>query len=331
MKLIFLILIALISGWSAARCQDTECTGEWEKYKTNPVLGKEVGAISDACVLKSNDGTYRMYYSLYEQYGLVLSESSDGIKWGAPVVCLTTAFDTLGWEQDISQPFVLLKDGTWHLWYAGVVWDANAEGHAGIGYAVSRDGKSWTRKSAVPVLKANTAWEKGSVSGSHVIWDEKEKLFKMWYSAGDKFEPDAIGYATSKDGLHWEKCKDNPIFNSNKQLPWEQSRVTDCRVIKRANDYLMFYVGYADEKHGEIGIARSKDGIANWERFKGNPVIRHCAGATWDSEAVYKPSVLPDSGNNRWLLYYNGRSAVHNDRIFEQIGVAVYDGMELEF
>ena len=35
----------------------------------------------------------------------------------------------------------------------------------------------------------------------HVIWDEEMKLFRMWYSGGEQYEPNAIGYATSPDGL----------------------------------------------------------------------------------------------------------------------------------
>ena len=37
----------------------------------------------------------------------------------------------------------------------------------------------------------------------------------MWYSGGEQYEPDAIGYATSKDGIDWTKCRDP----SSRQIP----------------------------------------------------------------------------------------------------------------
>ncbi|KAA6314508.1 hypothetical protein EZS27_034882, partial [termite gut metagenome] len=50
------------------------------------------------------------------------------------------------------------------------------------------------------------------------------KLYRMWYSGGEQYEPNAISYATSKDGLAWEKYRTNPIFSADKQTKWEQER-----------------------------------------------------------------------------------------------------------
>ncbi|HKM52332.1 MAG TPA: hypothetical protein VJY33_02920 [Isosphaeraceae bacterium] len=30
----------------------------------------------------------------------------------------------------------------------------------------------------------------------HVLWDEQAKLYRMWYSGGEQYEPNAIGFAT---------------------------------------------------------------------------------------------------------------------------------------
>ena len=226
------------------------------------------------------------------------------------------------------------------MWYTG-----QADGHSWIGYAVSKDGKNWTRESADPVLSPDVPWEKVAVMCPHVIWDKQTQLFRMWYSGGEQYEPDAIGYATSKDGLNWEKYKNNPVFSNNTQNEWEQAKVTACQVIKRSrNDFVVALAGkYGAEKlakfseryrndpgvwsfknidYAQIGMARSKDGITNWERFKENPIIK--PGIGWDSSAVYKPYAILD--NNRWLLYYNGRREGH-----EQIGIAIHKGIDLGF
>ena len=44
-------------------------------------------------------------------------------------------------------------------------------------------------------------------SSPTVIWDEEERIFKAWYSGSD-IAPErwtAVGYATSTDGVTWEK------------------------------------------------------------------------------------------------------------------------------
>ena len=46
----------------------------------------------------------------------------------------------------------------------------------------------------------------------------------------------------------------------------------------------------------------------------------------WDADACYKPSVIRDEENNRWLLWYNGRKASA-----EYIGLVVHEGLDLGF
>ena len=61
-----------------------------------------------------------------------------------------------------------------------------------------------------PVLFAEKPWEKVAVICPHVLWDEQAKLYRMWYSGGEQYEPNAIGYATSPDGLTWTKHAQQP-------------------------------------------------------------------------------------------------------------------------
>jgi predicted GH43/DUF377 family glycosyl hydrolase len=319
MKRKFFLFVMLFSGITAFYSQNKEnkeCSGGWVKYENNPVLGGNLGTIFDISVLKNDEGVYQMYCSWRPKRSIAISESKDGLKWTLPVICLSFN-DSSSWEKDLNRPVVIQKDGIYHMWYTG-----QAEGHSWIGYAVSKDGKNWTRESAKPVLSPDVPWEKVAVMCPHVIWDDQKNLFKMWYSGGEQYEPDAIGYATSKDGLNWEKYSGNPIFRNNKANEWEQAKVTGCQVIKRSNDYLMLYIGFKNIDYAQIGMARSKDGISNWERFKENPIIK--PGKGWDSSAVYKPYAIPD--NNRWLLYYNGRRESH-----EQIGIAIHEGLDLGF
>src|SRR5208283_3311071 len=157
--------------------------------------------------------------------------------------------------------------------------------------------------SGSPVLSPDQAWEKAAVMCPDVIWDAEARLYRMWYSGGEQYEPDAIGYATSADGLHWTKDPANPIFRPNSAAVWEQARVAGAQVLRFDNWFYMFYIGYRDIDHAQIGVARSRDGIANWQRNPRNPIIRPRQGA-FDQGACYKPYAVFDGP--RLVVWYKG-------------------------
>ena len=87
----------------------------------------------------------------------------------------------------------------------------------------------------------------------------------------------------------------------------------------------MFYIGFEDEHQARIGMARSRDGITNWQRHPANPIIAPTQ-EKWDHDACYKPFVLFDQKEKKWRLWYNGRRGKS-----EQIGFAWHDGEDLGF
>jgi hypothetical protein len=286
----------------------------WYKYAGNPVLGGSYGTCFDPFVIKDN-GVYKNYVSWRPQASAALSTSTDGLTWSAPQIVLGPT--SSGWEAEINRCTVVKRgSNSYHMWYTG-----QANGQSKIGYATSSDGVSWTRVRTTPVLVPDKPWEKVAVMCPHVIWDETAQIYKMWYSGGDQYEPDAIGYATSTDGINWTKLATNPIFASDPATTWEQAKVTACYVLYRDGWYYMFYIGFETVDLARIGMARSRDGITNWERYPDNPLIQPDAGA-WDSSACYKPSVLLDG--SQWKLWYNGRSGG-----LEQIGLATHNLLDL--
>ena len=98
------------------------------------------------------------------------------------------------------------------MWYTG-----QARGRSWIGYAVSQDGKTWQRMSDKPVLSGEKPWEKVAVMCPHVLYDSKAKLYRMWYSGGEQNEPNAIGYATSRDGLAVVQARRQPDFQARRE------------------------------------------------------------------------------------------------------------------
>jgi predicted GH43/DUF377 family glycosyl hydrolase len=294
-----------------------EATAGWVKYSGNPVLGGQYGTCFDVSVLKEQE-TFRMWVSWRPKASLGLVESRDGLHWSGPPRIVLGPQKETGWEDEINRPIVLKRDDGYHLWYTG-----QAAGHSAIGYATSPDGLTWTRRSGRPVLQADQPWEKVAVMCPHVVWDEAMQLFRMWYSAGEQMEPDAIGYATSPDGLRWTKHTENPVFRPDPASAWERHKVTAAQVIPEGDGFVMFYIGFRDEQHAQIGLARSPDGIHNWTRHPANPIIRPGANK-WDHDACYKPFAVRDG--EKWLLWYNGRKAD-----LEQIGVVIHEGLDLGF
>ena len=281
---------------------------KWIKYEKNPILGGNFGTIFDVNVLKIKN-IYYMFSSWRPKKSIAISVSYDGIIWSDPKIILSPKKSLF--EDDLNRPGVVYKDNIFHLWFT----IQNFTGSY-INYAKSNNNLVFERCSKIPILIPEKKWEKKNVMCPHVLWDTQENIFKMYYSGGDKSEPNSIGYAISKDGIIWKKNINNPIFLPINSSNWERYKVGACYIHKRKSDYLMFYIGYQSETEAKIGLAKSKNGITNWERFKNNPIITPSKGE-WDEDSTYKPSVIFD--RNHWKLYYNGRR-----KSFEQIGLAFH-------
>jgi beta-1,2-mannobiose phosphorylase / 1,2-beta-oligomannan phosphorylase len=290
--------------------------GGWEKYPGNPVLGGQFGTCFDCSVLHES-GVYKMWVSWRPRKCIALTESQDGLHWDPPQAVLGPDPDT-EWEDEVNRPVVVHRGDAYHMWYTG-----QGNGKSKIGYAKSRDGRKWGRPSPRPVLEPTLPWEGVAVMCPYVMWVPQKSLWRMWYSGGEQYEPNAIGYATSPDGLRWNKYPSNPVMTPDRSALWERQRVTGAQIVHWKGWYYSFYIGFRDIDHAQIGLARSKDGITNWVRHAGNPIVRTTPGG-WDADACYKPYAIHESG--RWMLWYNGRKGS-----LEQIGLVTHSGEDLGF
>jgi predicted GH43/DUF377 family glycosyl hydrolase len=290
----------------------------WIKHPESPVLGPgyTVQALFDCCVVPDGD-RLRMWLSWRDLHSIAYSESVDGIHWTPPRVVLEVD-RSIAWEQDdVNRPHVLRADGRWYMWYTG---QNRAEGRGALGLATSADGLRWERVGSGPVLEPAGGWEKGSVMCPHVLHENGR--FRMWYSGGEMYEPDALGYAESADGIHWQRKSADPVLRAANG--WEADRVTAACIVPYQGAYLAFYVGFANGfEDAAIGLARSTDGISGWERYPQNPIIRPGSAGAWDDCNVYKPYAVQFGG--RWYVWYN--ASRHGDRR-EQIGLATTDTID---
>ena len=289
----------------------------WVKWAKGPVLGgPELGTCFDVNVIPHGSAKYNMYFSWRPKKAIALSRSEDGVNWSEPKIVLE--FDeSSGWEDNLNRASVIFWKGKYHMWYTG-----QARGYSKIGYATSKDGEHFTRVTKDPVMVPEFNYEGYSVMNPYVLRDEKRGVFRMWYACGETYEPNMIGYAESKDGLHWERSLLNPIFVHGEG--WEQDRIGGCEVHPLPDgSYVMFYIGYSDINTARIGAAISPDGVRQWKRLSANPIVEPTPDY-FDGSACYKPSAFRDVENNRWQLWYNGRNGA-----MEYVGYAVHEGLEL--
>jgi beta-1,2-mannobiose phosphorylase / 1,2-beta-oligomannan phosphorylase len=292
-------------------------SGQWVKYAGNPVLGGSLGTCFDMSVAVV-DGRHRMWFSWRPKHGIGYAESADGLGWEVrDEIVLGPTPDDPAEQLEVTRPFVLDEGGRLTMWYA-----AHGRDRVVISRATSLDGVSWQRQGVV--LVPTSPWEKASLMCPSVLRD-KEGKYHMWYSGGERYEPDAIGYATSPDGSTWTRVQDTPVLGPGAPGSWESDRVAGAHVFSEGEWLYAAYIGFAmGFEDSAIGIARSRDGVI-WDRHLRNPVITHGQPGQFDSINVYKPFVVVEG--DEWRMWFNGSSPVrgegtHPDNRQEQIGYA---------
>ena len=276
----------------------------FEKYDGNPVFGNiGTGTMFDAYVWKPDGKTLRMDVSWRPKSALAVTFSEDGIHWSEPQITLDLT-DACDWENNLNRNCVLpdpFGDG-YLMYYTGQWWD-HTGGYSKIGLARSADGIHFERVQREPVMVPEADFEGASVMNPFVMYENGK--FRMWYAAGETYEPNVICYAESDDGIRWNKYAGNPIFRGNPEKEYEKARIGACHVLPEGDGYLMFYIGYRDIHTACVCAARSKDGITGWERVPENPLVMPDPG-TWDACSCYKPTVIRDEDGS-YHLWYNGR------------------------
>jgi len=196
-------------------------TAVWEKHD-GPVLGGTLGTCFDICMLQE-DRKFKMYFSWRPKKSVALVESEDGCSLGA-------AEDPVGANDDWV--------GRWH--------QPTLRDQAGrrvphvVHRPIRRPFLDWLcDQQGRPILAP--ARETGSRTGSamgegsrHVpngFVGCKSPPIPHVVLGGDQYEPDAIGYAVSPDGIHWKK-NIGPVFDADPANRWEQHKVTACQVIR---------------------------------------------------------------------------------------------------
>lgn len=203
------------------------------------------------------------------------------------------------WDNDlVCHADILHNKGTYYMFYDGSekgIWKES------IGIAVSKDLINWKKIANNPVFKSGSFWwDKKHVSRCCVI-KGKDKYFYMFF-AGHDGSCERIGVARSKDLLSWEKFKKEPIINLGNKGDWDERFVSDPKVIKVKNYYLMTYTGYRGYK-ACIGLVFSRSPVS-WKKFPLNPILKHGQGGEWDEDEAARGQLVEFKGD--YYLFYTG-------------------------
>lgn len=188
-------------------------------------------------------------------------------------------------------------------------------------YSPSLAQTAWS-KHGPPVLNPGPpdSWDSHGAAIVSIMKDEG--MYKAWYVGIDDHDIGRIGYATSIDGITWDKDTDhNPVLDVGDPGEWDEFNVDHASVLKIASEYQMWYNG-EDDSSSRIGRATSPDGI-NWNRdFDHNPVLDLGPPGSWDDSEVLHPNVLFDGAT--YHMWYNGfgLSAQRTGYAFSDDGIA---------
>ena len=199
-----------------------------------------------------------------------------------------------GWEGNRIVDPSIIKDGdTYKMWYTGNQGDSMR-----IGYATSPDGITWTKAPANPIvpLGGDGAPDKVRAYSCSVIKDDG--IYKMWYSGKDADGNTTICYATSNDGINWNK--QGRVLDMGQTGEWDVGAVREPTVIKDGSAYKMWYCGWSTFPNMEIGYATSPDGI-NWTK---QGKVLQVTATQWDDVSLYAPEVIKDGST--YHMWYSG-------------------------
>ena len=140
-----------------------------------------------------------------------------------------------------------------------------------------------------PVFAGTDAdtWDKKIRERGYILFEDG--VYKLWYTGynRDLAKECFLGYATSNDGISWERYSENPIFADK----WTE----DIHVLKDGETYYM----YAEGDHDVAHLLTSTDGI-QWEE-QGDLTIVTTTGDTL-SGPYGTPTVWVEDGE--WYLFY---------------------------
>lgn len=163
---------------------------------------------------------------------------------------------------------------------------------------------AWRRVSSGPVVSPQgEGFESAGTFNPTVA--KKDGKFVMLYRAQDRKGTSSLGYASSDDGVHFER-RSEPVLVA--ETPYEKGGgVEDPRVVKIGDTFYLTYTGYNNvtgtgPQHGDaqLCMATSTD-LIHWKRLG---VIMSAYKGKWNVGWTKSGAILPEKIKGKYWMYY---------------------------
>lgn len=166
---------------------------------------------------------------------------------------------------------------------------------------------SWSRACETPILSPQGAtWQSaGTFNPAVVLYSGK---IVMLYRAQDAAGTSRLGYAESKDGIHFTRHPE-PVLAPEADYE-KDGGVEDPRLQKFGDTYYLTYTGY-NKKDAQLCLAASRD-LIHWER-KG--VILPAYKGNWNKGWTKSGAIVPEKIDGKYWMYWLGTAADKTDQM----------------
>jgi predicted GH43/DUF377 family glycosyl hydrolase len=165
----------------------------------------------------------------------------------------------------------------------------------------------WSRISSDPIVSPKgDGWESAGTFNPAVIVHNGK--FVMLYRAQDKLGTSRLGYAESKDGIHFTRAS-QPVLSPEADYE-KDGGVEDPRLVKFGDTYYLTYTGY-NKKDAQLCLATSKD-LIHWQRLG---VILPAYKGNWNIGWTKSGAIVPEKVDGKYWMYFLGTGADKTDQM----------------
>ena len=155
---------------------------------------------------------------------------------------------------------------------------------------------TWTRLSDAPALSpSGTGFDAKGIFNPAVV--KQGAQYVMLYRAQDAKGTSRLGYASSRDGLHFT-TRPEPVLSPEADYE-KNGGVEDPRLVQIGGTYYLTYTGY-NTVDAQLCLATSTD-LVHWDR-KG--VIMPARQGRWNVNWTKSGAILPEKVNGKYWMYY---------------------------
>ena len=237
--------------------------------------------------------------------------STDGLTWTEPSADPVLHTDDVPYAgvAALASSVLVEPDGTWVLYF--YTWETSGSNPPSrIGRATAPEPSGPWTVDPEPVLVPGRAgaWDSQQVLAPDVF-HAADGSYVMYFSGVSGSGRQAIGRATSPDGVVWTKYDDpattdapgaesDPVFTRSANGEWDAGWVHQPRVFQiEDGTWVMVYRGVAGGNPSDmaLGYATSADGLT-WVRAAANPILKATdvpsAQYFWFTNALYHDGTL---------------------------------------